>query len=200
MHIRSSVNVCCASIYKAAGRLKSKTSFLRAWLTTKSGTFSTWWNWHWRTQPNILGLLTIVFYWHHIFLILLFFSSFFLSFFSSLFLLNTLYTEAEIKQISLCIVSSLPYPATWKMVAFPKTIATIGWAMSSWPIIKSHTDNANKRRKKEPHRLLKKAGCSHFLWTGGCAGHRLTQPMNIFCGISAILEARSNTDTEKKCL
>ena len=47
-------------------------------------------------------------------------------------------------------------------------IAMVGWAMSSWPIIKSHTDNACDKKKEEKkrerlHQLLKNVGYSHFL-------------------------------------
>ena len=43
----------------------------------------------------------------------------------------------------LTIVCSKPSSSLWwQMAAFPKTMAMTGWAMSSWPFLKSHTDNA----------------------------------------------------------
>ena len=62
-------------LYKEAGHLKSQTRQRLA--NTKSGTFSNWRNQYWRAQENIFGFLTIVFHWHHIFLVLLLFCFFF---------------------------------------------------------------------------------------------------------------------------
>ena len=92
----------------------------------------------------------------------------------------------------------------WKMAAFPETIAMTGRAMSSWPIIKSRTDNAQlwcwpKNKQKRPPRLLKNAACSHFLRMDEHVSLPFMQPINIFSGTSAIPQPRSNTACVYAC-
>ena len=74
----------------------------------------------------------------------------------------------KLKSRKICFVLSALCPFKPTMAAFPQTIAMIGWALSSWPIIKSHTDNTwlywNKKEKRQ-HQLLKNVTHSHFLQT-----------------------------------
>ena len=48
--------------------------------------------------------------------------------------------KLKLKSSKVCFILSTLHPC--EMAAFPETIATISWAMSSWLIIKCHTDNA----------------------------------------------------------
>ena len=97
------------------------------------------------------------------------------------FLLSTLYTHSSQQS---------------KIVVFPKTIATIGWAMSCWPIIQSHTDNTwlkCRQKKKGLHQLFKNAAHSNFPRMDECDILPFKRLINRFSGISTIRQPRSNT-------
>ena len=79
------------------------------------------------------------------------------------------------------------------MAAFPKTIATIGWGMSSWPLIKSQADNANTKKleKKRPHWMLKNAACSHFQQIDWHTSLPFMHSINTLSRIAAIPQLRA---------
>ena len=96
-----------------------------------------------------------------------------------------------IKRSPLCIVHTLcQFKPQWKMAAFHKTIATIGQAMSSWPIMKSHPDNAWEIFFAP---VVKNASSSHFLQMDRCSSLPFMRPIKTFHRISAIPQPRSNT-------
>ena len=140
----------------------------------------------WRTWRNILGLPTIILY--HLLSLWLFCCD--------CFLLLWL-TEAEIEQSPLHVVRFTHASTRWKMAGLRKTIVTIGQAVSSWPVVKSHTDKVCLCAVPAPPPLP--ALCwkmRHVLFSFQTDGHfdlSVLQPINIFRGISAILQPRSNT-------
>ena len=84
------------------------------------------------------------------------------------------------------------------MAAFLKTIAMIGQATSSWPIMKSNTDNAwlqyyTHKEWKNASPVIKKCSPFSFLRMDRCASLPFMSPINILSGISPIPQPRSIT-------
>ena len=126
-------------LYKEVGCLKSKRR--QRLVNHKVWIFFNWRNQHWSTH-----WVTPPFSHSRTLLLQLFSASF----------INWSWNQA--KSASYCPLYAHSSPR-WKMVAFPKSIAMIDRAMSSWPIIISQTDNAwlwcHQKTEKRLHWLLK---------------------------------------------
>ena len=123
-----------------------------------------WRNWHLSAQQNILGLPTIVLHWHCLFLVLLLFCCNYFCF--SILFFNKLKLKSS--KVHFILSTLHPFKPQWKMAAFPRPIVMTGQAMSSRPIIKSHTYNAWLKcwQKKRGRNDVKKCGPFSFFADG----------------------------------